>query len=173
VSLPRLILDTSACKHIAKSSRRAEIEAQIDKRYRRVVSVPTFWELLEQFKGDHYGTHFRDDKEVIRVAAGTRRPALMLPHPLAYAIETVLKLKPQQASVNPDELRRLYEVIVKAATMLHQDRERFEQFDVPQNLFFGDPLSPGMRDEDAISNLVGPNLRYRASASSSRSRHPE
>jgi hypothetical protein len=96
----KLILDTSACSRIASSPQRKEIEGHLDSRFRRVVSVPTFWELLDKIDGGD-GSHFDTDKEVIRVAAGRISRPLMLPTSLSYAVETVLKLPRPSAPLPP------------------------------------------------------------------------
>ncbi len=111
----KLILDTSACKLIANSANRKENEAHLDVQYRRVVSVPTFWELLHQIDGGD-GSHFDDDREVIKVAAGASRPLMMLPNPLSFAVETVLRLPRLSLPIPPEEFKRIYTVIMKAKT---------------------------------------------------------
>lgn len=115
MTLPKLILDTSACSRIATSPQRKKIEANLDSRFRRVVSVPTFWELLQQIEGGD-GSHFRDDKEVIKVAAGAGPPPLILPNPLSYAVETVLKLARPDAPLQPKVFKQAYELVMKART---------------------------------------------------------
>jgi hypothetical protein len=101
----KLILDTCACSRIAISPGRKEIEADLDSRFRRVVSVQTLWELLDKVEGGD-GSYFRDDKEVLNVAAGTR-PALILPNPLSYAIETVLKLPRPNVPLPPKVFKQI------------------------------------------------------------------
>jgi hypothetical protein len=110
---PKLILDTSACSRIATSAQRSVIESHLDSRFRRVLSVQTLWELLQQIEGGD-GSHFSDDKEVLKVAAGTSRPPIMLPNPLSYAIETVLKLPRPPVPLPPRIFKQTYDLIMKA-----------------------------------------------------------
>lgn len=109
----KLIFDTSACSRIARSSHRKEIETHIDLKFRRVLSVPTFWELLHQIEGGD-GSQFKDDREVIKVASGTKRPLLMLPNPLSFAVETVLKLPRLSIPIQPLRFKQTYDLIMKA-----------------------------------------------------------
>lgn len=115
MKLAKLALDTSACSRIKNSQHRKSIEQHIDDNFRRIVTVPTFWELVDKIDGGD-GSYFADDKDVIKVAAGTTRPILMLPNPLEYAIETVLKVSRPNLSLSPETLKRLYKVIMKAKT---------------------------------------------------------
>jgi hypothetical protein len=115
MTLPKLILDTSACSRIARSPHRSEIEAHLDSRFRRVVSVQTFWELLHQIEGGD-GSQFNDDRQVIKVASGMSRKLLVLPNPLSYATEIVLKLPRLSAPIPPEEFKRMYTTIMKAKT---------------------------------------------------------
>jgi|ERR1700690_2615008 len=130
MTLPKLILDTSACSRIARSPRRKELEAHLDDTFRRVMSVLTFWELLQQIEGGD-GSHFSDDREVIRVAAGTSRPLLMLPNPLSFALETVLKRPRLAAPIPPHKFEQLYALLMKARTR--------------DQLYFGVPVLRGGR----------------------------
>jgi hypothetical protein len=108
-------LDTSACSRIASSPNRKQIEAHLDLYFRRVVSVQTFWELMDRVDlGD--GTDFEDNKRVLRIAAGTYSNPIMLPMPIAHAIETILKLPRPEGAVGPHDLKRLYAVIMRAKT---------------------------------------------------------
>jgi hypothetical protein len=68
---------------------------------------------MEQIEGGD-GTHFNADKEVLRVAAGTYSNPIILPMPIAYAIQTVLNLQRPSIAVGPDELKTLYSVIMRA-----------------------------------------------------------
>ena len=111
----KLILDTSACSRIATSRRRKEIEGHLYSKFCRVMSVPTFWELLDKIDGGD-GSHFDDDKEVIRVASGKTRRPLMLPNPLSYAVETVLKLPRPSGPIPPRVFKQAYELVMKART---------------------------------------------------------
>jgi hypothetical protein len=111
----KLILDTSACSRIARSSHRKEIETHIDMKFRRVVSVPTFWELLHQIEGGD-GSRFNDDREVIKVASGTNRPLLMLPNPLSFAVETVFHWPRPSAPISPRLFKQAYALVMKART---------------------------------------------------------
>ena len=111
----KLILDTSACSHIAFSPNRKQIEAHLDSEFRRVVSVQTFWELMDQIDGGD-GTHFDNDKQVLRVAAGTNSNPTMLPIPIAHATQTVLNLPRPTVALGPDDLKEMYAVIMKAKT---------------------------------------------------------
>jgi len=79
------------------------------------MSVQTFWELLQQIEGGD-GSHFSDDKEVIKVAAGTSRDFLMLPNPLSHAVETVLKRPRPARPLPPSAFRQIYATIMKART---------------------------------------------------------
>jgi hypothetical protein len=115
MTLPRLILDTSACSHIATSPHRKDIEAHLDREFRRAMSVQTFWELLQQIEGGD-GSHFSDDKEVFKVAAGTNRDLLMLPNPLSHAVETVLKWPRPTGPLPPSVFKQTYATIMKART---------------------------------------------------------
>lgn len=58
--------------------------------------------------------HFGDDKEVIEVAAGTRRPLMMLPNPLSFAVENVLKRPRLTSPISPEEFKKMYRLVVKA-----------------------------------------------------------
>jgi hypothetical protein len=109
----RLILDTSACNRIASSPNHKQIEAHLDLYFRRVVSVQTFWELMDRVDGGD-GTHFEDNKRVLRIAAGTYSNPIMLPMPIAHAIQTILKLPRPEGAVGPHDLKRLYAVIMRA-----------------------------------------------------------
>ena len=111
----KLILDTSACSRVATSPNRKKIEEHLDSRFRRVVSVPTFWELLDKIDGGD-GSHFDADKEVIKVAAGRTRSPMMLPNPLSYAVETVLKLPRPSRPIPPKVFKQAYELVMKART---------------------------------------------------------
>jgi hypothetical protein len=115
MTLPKLILDTSACSRIARSAHRSQIETALDSKFRRVVSVQTFWELLQQIEGGD-GSHFNADREVIKVAVGASRPPFFLPNPLGFAIETVLKMPRPSVSASPKALKQTYELILKART---------------------------------------------------------
>jgi hypothetical protein len=109
----RLILDTSACNRIASSPNHKQIEAHLDLYFRRVVSVQTFWELMDRVDGGD-GTHFEDNKRVLRIAAGTYSNPIMLPMPIAHAMQTILKLPRPEGAVGPHDLQRLYAVIMRA-----------------------------------------------------------
>jgi hypothetical protein len=75
--------------------------------------VQTFWELMDRVDGGD-GTHFEDNKRVLRIAAGTYSNPIMLPMPIAHAIETILKLPRPEGAVGPHDLKRLYAVIMRA-----------------------------------------------------------
>lgn len=77
--------------------------------------MPTFWELLHQIEGGD-GKQFSADQEVIKVASGTKRPLMMLPNPLSFAIQTVLRLPPPVAPLPPDEFKKGYRLVLKART---------------------------------------------------------
>jgi hypothetical protein len=79
------------------------------------MSVQTFWEFLQQIEGGN-GSHFSDDKEVIKVAAGTTRDLLMLPNPLSHAVETVLKWPRPAVPLPPSVFKQIYALIMKART---------------------------------------------------------
>jgi hypothetical protein len=111
---PRLILDTSACCRIQRSSKRKEIEVHFETTFRGVVSVQTLWELMDRISGGD-GSHFLEDQQAFNIAAGRRHPR-MLPMPIAYAIETVLKLPRPKAALNPESLLRMYTVITRATS---------------------------------------------------------
>src|ERR1035437_5094657 len=102
---PRLILDTSACCRIQRSSKRKEIEGHFETTFRRVVSVQTLWELMDRISGGD-GSHFLEDQQAFNIAAGRRHPR-MLPMPIAYAIEIVLKLPRTKEGLNPESLLRI------------------------------------------------------------------
>ncbi len=105
MQLPNLVLDTSACSLICDSANRGAIDTLLQSKFRRAVSIQTFWELLDKISGGD-GSFFAKDKEVIKMAAGRTRP-LFLPTPVAYAIQVVLKVprpedKPNASGVQAD-----------------------------------------------------------------------
>jgi len=77
--------------------------------------VQTFWELLDKIDGGD-GSHFSDDQEVIKVASGATRKPLMLPNPLSFAVEFVLKLPRPTTPLSPQVFRQMYTTVMKAHT---------------------------------------------------------
>jgi hypothetical protein len=139
MTLPKLIIDTSACSRIATSPNRNAIEAHLDSAFRRVISVPTFWELLQQIEGGD-GRHFCNDREVIKVAVGKSRRPHMLPNPLSYAVEQVLKLPRPSAPLPPRVFEQTYALIKKARTR--------------EELYDGVPVHYGLRQIRQFSSDI-------------------
>jgi hypothetical protein len=108
-----LLLDTSCCGKIRDSKNRGLIEAHLDEKFRRVLSVQTFWELLDAIDGGD-GTHFEKDRELLRIAAGNPRKLLVLPTPVSFAIQHVLKRPAPRTPLRQETYQLIFSVVMKA-----------------------------------------------------------
>ena len=133
----KLILDTSACSRIAESANRTAIEAHLESKFNRKVSVVTFWELLDKIAGGENNSHFDRDKEVFKVAAGRRLK--ILPHALSFALATVLNIR-LTLPMSPEQFAKAFKLVLKAKSK--------------QQLYYGLPTYPGSRRLVSFDPLI-------------------
>jgi hypothetical protein len=98
---------------IRDSKNRGLIEIHLDSKFRRVLSVMTLWELLDAIRGGDE-THFEKDLERLRIAAGNPKHPLVLPTPVPFAIQHVLKRPAPSTFLTPKTYERIFSVVMRA-----------------------------------------------------------